>query len=444
MENSSRAERRYGAAKPDDRRTPYQIDRDRICYCNAFRRLAQVTQVVSASEGSVFHNRLTHSLKVAQVGRRLAEKLLQDSPGLAEKCGGLDPDVVEAAALAHDLGHPPFGHVAERQLNELALKHNLVDGFEGNAQTFRILTSLETNRPEYYGLDLTRATLNATLKYPWFCAKDGRDATQNKRAQKYSVYDIDKEEFQFVRPISKEEQSSSLQTLEASIMDFADDVTYSVHDFEDFYVAGLIPLRSLLQNKEAFSIFIRKWSANVYDRQLKEEIYNKQSDLQIILELYPLDYQANPAESLPHLKRFSSGLIQKYIYSVSITENKGKHGYLDRPLSTELELQFLQEIVKQYVIFNPRLTTQHHGQRQIILKLFEFYLEAIRTKTIELIPLRFLRNGFSHKLNHLQQNEPEQVRIAVDIVASFTELESVTMYRRLLGIDQGSVMDYII
>jgi dGTPase len=149
-------------------RSPFQKDRDRLLYASAFQRLGSVTQVVSASEGYVFHNRLTHTLEVAQIARRLAEKLLVETdPGLVEALGGIDPEVVEAAALAHDLGHPPFGHIAEKQLDALAKKHNASDGFEGNAQSFRIVSRGAAHRTDYKGLNLTRATLNAILKYPW-------------------------------------------------------------------------------------------------------------------------------------------------------------------------------------------------------------------------------------------------------------------------------------
>ncbi|MBD1879067.1 HD domain-containing protein, partial [Coleofasciculus sp. FACHB-T130] len=124
MQASSRNSRQHAGSKADDQRTPFQIDRDRLLYSTYFRRLSQVTQVASASEGSIFHNRLTHSLKAAQIARRLAEKLIKDTsnsnPGLIDQCGGLDPDVVESAALAHDLGHPPFGHVAEKELDKLS------------------------------------------------------------------------------------------------------------------------------------------------------------------------------------------------------------------------------------------------------------------------------------------------------------------------------------
>ncbi len=145
----------------NDYREPSQRDRDRVLYSSSFRRLAEVTQVVAANSGYVFHNRLTHSLQVAQVGRRLAEKLNKTQ---RESREFVDPDVVEAACLAHDLGHPPFGHTAERTLNDLAEE---IGGFEGNAQSFRIVTKLASRSTNYPGLDLTAATLSAMLKYPW-------------------------------------------------------------------------------------------------------------------------------------------------------------------------------------------------------------------------------------------------------------------------------------
>jgi dGTPase len=133
---------RFIAEAEEGYRSPAQVDRDRVHYSTAFARLAEVTQVVSADRGYVFHNRLTHSLKVAQIARRLAEKLLRDQSALAERLGGLCPDAAEAAALAHDIGHPPFGHLAEKALNDLCRDHDLIDGYEGNAQSFRIVTTL--------------------------------------------------------------------------------------------------------------------------------------------------------------------------------------------------------------------------------------------------------------------------------------------------------------
>jgi dGTPase len=139
------------ADRPRDQRTETQRDRDRLLYCSAFRRLAEVTQVVSAAEGHVFHNRLTHTLKVAQIARRLSEHLASRQEGVAKAIGGPDADAAETAALAHDLGHPPFGHVAEKELDSL-VKSNFPDGFEGNPQSFRIVTKLAVRKTDSPGL----------------------------------------------------------------------------------------------------------------------------------------------------------------------------------------------------------------------------------------------------------------------------------------------------
>lgn len=228
---SARATRFYRVPEGSGARSPYQKDRDRLLYASAFQRLASVTQVVSASEGYVFHNRLTHTLEVAQIARRLAEKLLaQTDPALVEALGGLDPEVVEAAALAHDLGHPPFGHIAEKQLDALAKRHTASDGFEGNAQSFRIVNRGAAHRTDYKGLNLTRATLNAILKYPWTRDRTGQDSSGH-RYEKYGAYDADQEVLVFARSGAV---PASEKSVEAAIMDHADAIAYSVHDLDDF------------------------------------------------------------------------------------------------------------------------------------------------------------------------------------------------------------------
>src|SRR5690242_8668182 len=165
-----RAERLFGGTAGDLASSPFRVDRDRIVSSPFFARLGGVTQVISpGGSGLLVHNRLTHSLKVAQVGRAIAERLTADPRyrDLLDKLGGCDPDVVEAASLAHDLGHPPFGHLGERVLDTIARQRfGLPDGFEGNAQSYRIVTSTEISG-ETIGLDLTAAVRAAMLKYPW-------------------------------------------------------------------------------------------------------------------------------------------------------------------------------------------------------------------------------------------------------------------------------------
>ena len=221
---ADRSKRRHKIGKADQR-TGFQRDRDRILYCTDFRRLAGVTQIVRAGEADVFHTRLIHTLKVAQVGRRLAERRQDQQPKECEFLG-VDPEVVEAACLAHDLGHPPFGHLGEQVLNALVFPIEDAeptgdeDGFEGNAQSFRILTKLSVrfatrdDRP-IDGLDLTRATLAACLKYPW--TRDLKDA---QRKMKWGVYRTEIVDFEWARDGCAGEK----KTAEAELMDWADDI----------------------------------------------------------------------------------------------------------------------------------------------------------------------------------------------------------------------------
>jgi dGTPase len=225
-----------------DERSEGQKDRDRILYCSALRRLASVTQVTSPTASGSTHNRLTHALKVAQVGRRISENLRRKHPGLdpskaSDPRLAVDPDVVEAAGLAHDLGHPPFGHMSEAKLNKLAKKQGCEEGFEGNAQSFRIVAALEVRGVSVSpGLGLTRATLNALLKYPFPWDPKGGET------QKFGVFKEERPVFDWCR---KGLQRPDQRTLEAEIMDWSDDITYAAHDLEDFYRSNFIPVSQL-------------------------------------------------------------------------------------------------------------------------------------------------------------------------------------------------------
>lgn len=234
----------------------FRTDLERIRFAQSYSRLAEVTQVITAgATAGMVHNRLSHSIKVTAVARAIAVRLLRDAdPALLSELGGLDHVVVQAGANAHDLGHPPFGHLGEQVLDEVVrTRFGLHDGFEGNAQTFRILTELEVLGPGDEGLNLTAASRAAVLKYPWGryvvpdphpsgWAEPPRGAGEGPAgpgSTKFSAYTLDLDEmldalsaFPGLPP--------GRQTLECSIMDLADDIAYSLHDVEDFHRSGIL------------------------------------------------------------------------------------------------------------------------------------------------------------------------------------------------------------
>lgn len=235
----------------------FRVDVERIRFSPYFTRLSAVTQVIpQAGSGTIVHNRLTHSLKVSAVARSIAvgfRDASESTKRVIEDLGGCDPVVVQAAAAAHDLGHPPFGHLGEQTLDRVARgRLGLPDGFEGNAQTFRILTALDSCDATPRGLNLTKAVRAAVLKYPW-TRNEWRDVPQQAAeelprgvgsdtasgAMKFSAYSIDAREMENVLAAFPA-IGTHQQTVECSVMDIADDIAYSVHDLDDFYRAGVL------------------------------------------------------------------------------------------------------------------------------------------------------------------------------------------------------------
>ncbi|MFC7625380.1 deoxyguanosinetriphosphate triphosphohydrolase family protein [Microlunatus sp. GCM10028923] len=251
--------------------SPYRTDLERIRFAPSFSRLAEVTQVVaSAATAGVVHNRLTHTIKVTAVARALADRLVRSEPAdRLQGLGGLDQVVVQAAASAHDLGHPPFGHLGERVLDRLAQhRFGLHDGFEGNAQTYRIITELEVRGPGDEGLNLTAAVRAAVLKYPWGrldvpdphpsswpeLPRGARVGVDGPGSAKFSAYVIDLPELIAARAAFPM-LGPGRQTVECSVMDLADDIAYSLHDLEDFHRSGVLQFSPV-------SAEFRAWAAD--------------------------------------------------------------------------------------------------------------------------------------------------------------------------------------
>lgn len=445
MVQADRVARRSEATDRDsdsDRRTPFQRDRDRILYADYFRRLSGVTQVASSSEGGIFHNRLTHSIKVAQVARRLAELLLAEhSSTYPQLTSCLDADVVEAAALAHDLGHPPFGHVADERLCELAEEHGLEDGFEGNAQTFRIATRLSVRRGQPgLGLDLTRATLAAIAKYPWKRAR-GPNADKKKR-KKFSFFDDDDAAAQF----AIDDVPAETKTLECQVMDLADAITYSVHDLEDFYRAGLVPVERLVRNEDYRRAFLMRWQQqmpNDPSLQHAQNSLNWPGINNLLSSLLSDESEPGTRSEAELLDGFRSVAISKFIGSATLAQDEAGLLQLTLPKPYSYQSKFLQRLIWDYVILSPRLATQQAGQIRVIEELFRFLHDCLSLKSqrTDRLPTRFRADAI--ELHAANPQPPALARFAIDIVATLTETEAVSLYKRISGYDGGSVLDMI-
>jgi dGTPase len=402
-------------------RTETQRDRDRVLYSSAFKRLAHVTQVTASETGLTFHSRLTHSLKVAQFARRLAERLKRggDEGPAARAIEALDAEAAEAAALAHDLGHPPFGHLAEQELNRAAASFG---GFEGNAQSFRILTRLALRSEEHFGLNLTRKTLNGVLKYPW-----PRDEEDPKRSRKWNAYTADREAFEWVRGDRKD----TYRSLEAEVMDWADDVTYAVHDMDDFYRAGLVPLDRLCQAVPEFKAFQRHlWSSEPG----RGDALCERAEL-LFRQLLRFDTPySGTAEERINLRGAGSFLIERYINAPAVeTDGEGAVFAIDENLRNEVDV--LKQLIWFYVIQRPSLGILQSGQRRVVADLFKMYEEAALKGEARLFPSLYIERLATASTDDAKR------RIVVDLISSMTEATAIEVYRRMTGMVGASISD---
>lgn len=436
-----RISRRHERSNQDDYidlRTPAQSDRDRILYSSAFRRLSGITQVASPGELYLVHNRLTHSLKVAQVGRHLSLHLLNNpaNHALAQELGGLDPDVVEAAALAHDLGHPPFGHIAENELDKLLLDDrngdSVPDGYDGNAQSFRIVTQLAVRYQHSPGLNLTRATLRAILKYPW------KRTAEGERHDKWGVFDSESEDFDWCCRHSDLGQNE--RSLEAQLMDWADDIAYAVHDMEDFFRAGLIPLDRFATDASERTHFLSAVAAR--DGQDEEQRTSTEQALSRtgIVEIgLPGPFHGSQTDRAS-LRGFTSNLIGKYISgSVSLERDDSGSVFLAINPEHAAEVKILKALTRYYVIESPSLLALRFGQRALIRSLFELFCKAAKDGDTSIFPLYF-----RDKLERMSSESRGVKRIVADLISGMSEAQVVAVHQRLTGFSLGSALDMYI
>ena len=415
-------------AEPPKRagRSDFERDRARVLHSAALRRLAAKTQVVRATSADFPRTRLTHSLECAQIGRELGQEI------------GCDPDLVDAACLAHDIGHSPFGHNGEAALNELAAA---IGGFEGNAQTLRLLTRLEP-KTEGAGLNLTRATLDATLKYPWFRADPGgrppgtpRDwggATPPDPPGKFGAYADDAEVFGWIRQGAPDRRPC----LEAQVMDWADDVAYSVHDMEDGFHAGLITFKNLKSQTERAEVSrtaIAYCPGGVTEAELTEIL-----EALLALDIWPASYDGGPG-TVAALKNLTSELIGRFCVAAqqatlypdltspfSHTSPIG-HSFtryaadLVVPRRQRLECALLKAITARYVMNRAGVVAAQARERELLTEL-TYAVERGAPQTLD--PL--LRPSWD-----AAGTDAARRRVVIDQVASLTDTSAIAWHHRL-------------
>ena len=383
-------------------RTEFARDRARIIHSFALRRLAAKTQVAVPWATDFPRTRLSHSLECAQVGRELGAAL------------GADPDLMEGACLAHDIGHPPFGHNGEEALNQIA---DSCGGFEGNAQSLRLLIRLEakTVLPDgkSIGLNLTRASLDAATKYPWGRVKD---------AKKFGVYEDDLEIFNWYRTGIESGKTS----MEAQIMDWSDDVAYSVHDLEDSLVSGQVKLDQLnIDLPKLFTVAKQMYLADITEAEMQIALSSLQK-----LSCWPRYYDGTH-RSLARLKDLASQLIGRFAQAAEVaTQEKYGDGDLTRysanlvvPRAQRVEVALLKSMAGHYVINADDSQIRYADQQKLLTELVEAILESAPA-TLE---------GFFLQDWQQAQTDQQRLRVVIDQVASLTDPGAVALHNRLIN-----------
>lgn len=382
----------------DDERGPFARDRARVLHSAALRRLADKTQVVGPRDGDTPRTRLTHSLEVAQIARGIGSGL------------GLNPDLCDMAGLTHDIGHPPYGHNGERALNELAAA---CGGFEGNAQTLRILCRLEPKVLDHehsFGLNLTRASLDAACKYP--VIKTNADGTINR---KYGCYDEDAHILRWIR----QGAANSTPCMEAQTMDFSDDIAYCVHDVEDGIVSGRINLAVLWDFVELAALSQKGSEAFGGTPELLIDAANHLRELAVVQRAANFD---GTFSGFRDLKAMTSELVGRYVGAV-IEATKAdlgnqqaaplgrRNGRLCIPSQVMSEVTLLKTIAVLYVMDHPRHIERQSLQRDRIYRVYD-YLEAGAPGTLDPMFRLWWQQA---------QTPAQQQRVVIDQIASMTE-----------------------
>jgi dGTPase len=461
------------SSNPVDERTETERDRGRVLYSSYCQRLAGVTQIVSPTlrHGHV-HNRLTHSEKVALLAREIGTDLLraaEKNPSSSNRTelefrdvscadllqmGGLDLAACEVAGIAHDIGHAPFGHNAEKHLDKwITEKDKKSDGFEGNAQSLRVVGELDHNAPfSPFGLNLTAVSLAALQKYPWL-----RDRDDDTKCDKFSVYQCNENLLTFARQaLPAEHAEKYVPSLEAAIMDVADDITYAIHDLRDFYLVGVLDIgqviddllmahRTLTRPGFDFSQVTDHSSAILQGaadlNKKKPSVFKLASYAQSLMKIAdelaaefkgPFDGTTLLSASV---KQFFSSRIKDILRSLRVsTQSTAERPFVFIEGTQWHDVEVLKHISQERVIGSPIVGLQERSQLAALAALLDG-LEAWVTSVKRLGCLPQPLAGYVANLTQRDRGSPQLRRAICDYVCSFTDDECVQLANHMTGAD---------
>lgn len=428
---------------PRDGRTQYQRDRDRVVHAVAFRRLQGKTQVFASGWADPMRTRLTHTIEVAQIGRAIAQY------------HGVPGELVEAACLAHDLGHPPFGHVGEKALNDLMIDSG---GFDSNAQSFRIVTELEDKKADYAGLNLSRGVLLGMLKYPFLRSGEWpaetpppprahlqRGTGDEWIARRHFLYDGQSTfaEWLFrgtqlsVLPVSRRGETPP-RTLPCAVVDWADDIAYSVHDLEDGLLAGFLDPSTFTRSDTLKAVYTNLTSAPIawQDRAppSQEDVFTELQRLQLDLE------HAVRVARRGALREVTRGYINQFILCTTVEIlGRGETAFdlqLVIPERERIRASILKALTFEFVLKDPRITRYLYKGRLMLERLFRAFMED--PKIIDDSRDQLFDQRLRERLNLVADVEYHRQRVFADYLSGITEREAIALYQTMFESTGGS------
>lgn len=411
-ENEYVSERRYGEKNRKRNDGEYQRDYTRILYSSSFRRLQGKMQLFAVQSDQFIRNRLTHSLEVAQIARSIATIIGYQQEEIY---------VVEACALAHDIGNPPFGHAGERFLNELCRDFG---GFEGNAQTFRILTTVEQKRTEFQGLNLTYRTLLGILKY---YNKFNKDLGEKLYSKQKFIYDKD---YEFVNEILYKSKIS-LRTLDVQIVDLADEIAYAAHDLDDGLRMGIFTPDDIIHEfvtKDYDDVSKEKLEKIIYDSKEKAGYKNSKIDSTEFSKLYRKEIVSNIINTLIHdigIVKLEEG--EKRKKGTNLSEEIGFITYKNLASG-------LKETTYKCITDNDKVYEYENDGKEMMKWLFNFYNKNNKYLPPEYRVENILKqygNIYIEEHNDEGLKQNLQKRLVIDYIAGMMDEYVKTSYNRL-------------